>query len=127
MLVIERGHRFDAAISIWVLQHCLRPALDVARLRQSLRPDAPIFVLNNIWRAVPTVEHGWANDGIDIKKMLSEHFTPSQEGRLPADKIANSMLDLHFSGDLCEQGRNLISSPTIVIKKFRKEQSQSKK
>jgi SAM-dependent methyltransferase len=94
--LIERGQRFDAAISIWVLQHCLTPAVDIARLKRSLKPDGGLFVLNNIWRAVPTVERGWANDGLDIKKMLAEQFAPIKEGRLPADKITKSMLDIHY-------------------------------
>ena len=109
----QRGHQFDAAISIWVLQHCLRPAQDVARLQQSLRPDAPLFVLNNVWRAVPTIEHAWANDGIDIKKLLSEHFTLSQEGRLPADKIAELMLDIHFWATFVNKGATSSDGPLI--------------
>ncbi len=33
-----RGMAVDAAISVWVLQHCLRPAEDIARIRRALKP-----------------------------------------------------------------------------------------
>lgn len=92
----ESGLRFDAAISIWVLQHCLKPDEDISRIQRSLRPNAGVFVLNNKWRAVPTVEKAWANDGIDIKTSLAEHFMLIHEGRLPPDKTTNSLSNIHF-------------------------------
>ena len=78
--LIEGGFRFDAAISIWVLQHCLKPAIDIERIQRSLKIGAGLFVLNNIYRAVPTVERSWTNDGIDIKTILASAFTPTQRG-----------------------------------------------
>lgn len=94
--LVQRGLRFDAAISIWVLQHCLKPDADIARIQQSLSPDARIFILNNIWRAVPTAEKAWVNDGIDIKAMLAKKFALLQDGRLPADKTTESLAQIHF-------------------------------
>src|SRR5262245_23997134 len=95
----DRGLRFDAAISIWVLQHCLKPSDDILRLRQSLKPGAGIFVLNNIYRAVPT-ETGWVNDGIDIKQLLTQEFDLQREGQLPADMEPKLLSELTYWGGL---------------------------
>jgi hypothetical protein len=73
--LIERGIAFDAAISIWVLQHCLHPGDDIARIKRALRPHGKLFVMNDIRRAVPTREVAWVNDGIDLRSEL---------GRAPA-------------------------------------------
>ncbi len=37
-----RGLRFDAALSLWVLQHCATPAQDIARIRNALKPDGHV-------------------------------------------------------------------------------------
>jgi SAM-dependent methyltransferase len=94
--MIERGVRFDAAVSIWVLQHCLQPADDISSLRRALKPEAGLFIVNNLYRAVPTRERGWANDGIDIKQMLTENFTLQQEGRLPTEFTTESLSQMTF-------------------------------
>ena len=73
-VLLDRGLRVDVAISIWVLQHCLKPADDIGNLRRALKPGGSLFVANNIYRAVPTREKGWANDGIDIRTTLSNTF-----------------------------------------------------
>jgi ubiquinone/menaquinone biosynthesis C-methylase UbiE len=67
----ERDFRFDAAIAVWVLQHCLRPAEDIKMIQRVLKPDARLFVVNATYRAVPALERPWVNDGIDVKRMLS--------------------------------------------------------
>jgi SAM-dependent methyltransferase len=94
--MIERGVRFDAAMSIWVLQHCHRPADDAARIRRGLGSNARLFVLNNLSRAVPTVEHGWVNDNIDVKQLLSDEFALEDEGRLAREKTTASLVDASF-------------------------------
>jgi SAM-dependent methyltransferase len=78
--LLERGVVFDAAIGIWVLQHCHLPGTDIARIRQALRPSGRLFVMNEIYRAVPTVEAGWQNDGIDLRSELGRGFTVVAEG-----------------------------------------------
>ena len=55
------------------------------------------------WRAVPTVEKAWANDGIDIRKMLLENFILTREGQLPAEKTKESMSRIHFWAALYNQ------------------------
>jgi 2-polyprenyl-3-methyl-5-hydroxy-6-metoxy-1,4-benzoquinol methylase len=73
-VLLDGGLRFDAALSIWVLQHCLKPADDIGQLRRALKPGGALFVANNVHRAVPTRESGWANDGIDIRTTLTTTF-----------------------------------------------------
>lgn len=80
-LLIDSGLRFDLAISIWVLQHCLKPAGDIQALRDALKPGGRLFIVNNVHRAVPTKEGGWVSDGIDIRATLARVFT-SQAGEL---------------------------------------------
>ena len=94
--LVARGLRFDAGLSVWVLQHCLRPAQDIAALRRALKPDAGLFIVNNVYRAVPVAGGRWANDGINIKQMLSEAFTPRQEGRLPPEMSTQSLSQVTF-------------------------------
>jgi SAM-dependent methyltransferase len=78
--LVESGLTVDCAISIWVLQHCLAPGEDIARIRRGLRPSGHLFVLNNILRAVPTREHGWVNDGIDLRTELGREFSLVADG-----------------------------------------------
>jgi len=96
--MVRSGLKLDAAISVWVLQHCPEPSSDIARIQSALQPDAPLFVLNNIVRAVPTKELSWIDDQRDIKAALNEAFTMVREGRLPPDKIAPDLTSLHFWG-----------------------------
>lgn len=82
----QHGLAADAAISIWVLQHCLRPHEDIARIHRVVKPAGELFIMNNIYRAVPTKERAWVNDGLNMKELLKERFTLRQEG-IPADEI----------------------------------------
>jgi SAM-dependent methyltransferase len=84
--LLAAGLRCDAAISVWVLQHARAPHEDVALICAALRPGAPFFVVNNIRRAVPTLEAGWADDGLDVKALLLESFDLEEEGVIPVDK-----------------------------------------
>ena len=86
--IIERGFRFDGAVSIWVLQHCQNPSEDIARIRHALQSEGRLFVVNNINRAIPTLNQGWLNDGIDIKSMLGAGFALREEGRPTLDKTS---------------------------------------
>lgn len=95
---IDDGLHVHAAISIWVLQHCLKPGEDIGRIRDVMRPGAPLFVLNNTYRAVPTKELAWVNDGIDIKSTLSLAFDLEQEGIPPAERTARDLIDIIFWG-----------------------------
>ena len=52
--LVANGFVADAALAIWVLQHCLTPADDIGRIDAALKPSGKLFVLNNLYRAVPT-------------------------------------------------------------------------
>ena len=41
---------FDAAMTIWVLQHCPNPIEDVQRIAAALKPGSRLFIVNNIPR-----------------------------------------------------------------------------
>jgi len=83
-VLIARGVACDAALSIWVLQHCLRLAEDIARIARALTPRGDLFVVNQRHRAVPTVEQGWLDDGLDVSALLRGAFEPQAQGPLTA-------------------------------------------
>lgn len=85
--LIARGFWVDAAISVWVLQHCHKPDEDIARLRRAIKPGGDLFVLNNNQRVVPTREASWVTDELDIKAMLTADFDLLDKGRLPPDVL----------------------------------------
>jgi hypothetical protein len=89
--MLGRGFKVDAAISIWVLQHCLNPHEDIGRLRRGLKPGASLFILNNDYRVVPSVEKGWVNDEIDVKTMLQKQFVLEKEGRLSPERTSEAL------------------------------------
>jgi SAM-dependent methyltransferase len=95
-LLIERGLTVDAAISIWVLQHCVFPTDDIARLKRVLTPGGGLFILNNDDRAVPTVERGWVSDGLDIKTLLSQEFALQGEGRPLREQTSAPIAELTY-------------------------------
>ena len=81
--LLAHGLRADAALAVWVLQHCLAPAEDIARLRAALAPGGRLFVLNMPGRAVPAVQEAsfvWAADGIDVAALLRARFAVEAAG-----------------------------------------------
>ncbi len=74
--------RVDHAYSVWVLQHCARPAEDIALLQASLRIGGRCYVTNGHTRCVPT-DKGWASDGVDVAKLLSSCFEMLEDRPFP--------------------------------------------
>jgi len=97
-LMAERGLRADAAISVWVLQHCLNPAEDIGLIRSALSPQGQFFVANNQRRAVPAVEVRWGDDGQDVAALLAQAMTPEQFGRLDPAAVGQAVSDATFWG-----------------------------
>ncbi|MBI4190853.1 MAG: methyltransferase domain-containing protein [Betaproteobacteria bacterium] len=87
------GFRVTHAYACWVIQHCLAPLVDLARIDSALASDGRLFVLNSNHRCVPT-DRGWANDGISIEELLTARFEKIAKGDLPevitTPEIANS-------------------------------------
>jgi SAM-dependent methyltransferase len=81
--LICNGLRVDAAYSIWVLQHCLQPEVDIERIQNALKPGGRFHLVNNLYRAVPT-QAGWVNDGIDIRALLKQRFKETNHFHLQA-------------------------------------------
>lgn len=71
--LVAGGLRYDAALSVWVLQHCLDPALEINRITAGLAADGLFFVVDMTHRAVPT-DQGWADDGQSIMGLLDERL-----------------------------------------------------
>lgn len=98
--MLAKGLTCDAAFSVWVLQHCMRPADDIALIHRALRPGGRACVVNNTGRAVPTHESGWVSDGISVQKLLSEAFTVERIGRLDSTVLPSEAIELSFIADL---------------------------
>ncbi len=91
--LVARGLRVDAALSIWVLQHCATPAQDIARIKAALKPGGDLFAVNGNVRSVPTTEMGWVNDGLDIRAMLAAEFALERDGRLAREQTTDIIAD----------------------------------
>lgn len=87
---------FDAALSVWVLQHVYKPRAELRALQGALKPQAKLLIVNEEKRCVPTEgPEGsfWIDDGLDIRKMMDETFVPIDGGRLDAKAVAPTLLD----------------------------------
>ncbi len=71
--LVAGGLRYDAALSVWVLQHCLHPAEEIDRITAGLAAGGLFFVVDMTHRAVPT-DQGWVNDGQSIMGLLDERL-----------------------------------------------------
>jgi 2-polyprenyl-3-methyl-5-hydroxy-6-metoxy-1,4-benzoquinol methylase len=88
---------FDLAIAVWVLQHTLRPADDVARIRQALRlPNGGFFLVNNHERRVPTREMAWADDGVNIRAMVGAAGFAEQASGSIAEASSAALANVTF-------------------------------
>jgi SAM-dependent methyltransferase len=81
------GLRADAAIAVWVLQHCPYPAQDLGLLRGALKPGGRIGVANTNVRLVPTKERVWASDGLNLREMLNANFPLIADGALDPEIV----------------------------------------
>lgn len=96
-VLVNGGLRVDAVIAVWVLQHCLAPADDIARLRRALAPEGAGLVLNMPKRAIPAVikepdnseRFAWGADRIDVAALLREAFSVVQEGATDPTRTPN--------------------------------------
>ena len=55
--MINNGFSCDYACAIWVLQHCLKPIVDLGNIKRALKNGGGLFVVNNKYsRAVPVID-----------------------------------------------------------------------
>lgn len=88
---VREGFRADAAIAVWVLQHCVRPDLEIARLREALRPGGRLAVVNSTARWVPAREQTWVDDRTSIGGLLDAALIRQAVGRLDAAHVGRSV------------------------------------
>lgn len=96
-VMVAKGLRVDAAIAIWVLQHCLAPAEDIARIRRGLAQEGSAMVLNMPKRAIPAAVRGadnaehfaWGADRIDVAALLRDAFAVAAEGAADPTRTPN--------------------------------------
>jgi 2-polyprenyl-3-methyl-5-hydroxy-6-metoxy-1,4-benzoquinol methylase len=79
-----KGFRATHAICCWVIQHVVEPHAIIQLIANAMQPAAPLYLLNQIDRCVPT-DLGWVNDGIDIRPALRMHFGEIESHRLPPE------------------------------------------
>lgn len=81
----------DAAVAIWVLQHCENPEEDIRRIHQALKPGARLFVADSFKRVIPaaekqlfttrpTIVRKWMTDDINVRSLLDRTFALVDEG-----------------------------------------------
>ncbi len=85
----RKGVRVDGVVCVWVLQHCLNPRDDIARMARMMSPHGRVFVLNNLRRAVPTRDVEWWDDGVDIRSTLQETFNLIRESAPDAARTSD--------------------------------------
>jgi ubiquinone/menaquinone biosynthesis C-methylase UbiE len=86
-VLVTKGFAADHAISIWVIQHCLRPQEDIARIKAAVKRGGLGYILNSRFRVVPT-DKGWVNDGIDVMETLRREFV-EVERYAPPEEITH--------------------------------------
>lgn len=94
--MVDDGLQAHAAISVWVLQHCLAPAIDIDLIRRSVRPGGRVGIVNNKQRAVPTKEKAWTNDGVDVRKLLDERLSEIEAGVLDEAIVSHDVSAFGF-------------------------------
>lgn len=78
----------DLAICLWVLQHVWVPADEIAVIKRALRPRGYLLVFNEVRRHVPTLEFGFAHDGVNMEAELAAIFGPPiVVGRLDEQRL----------------------------------------
>jgi SAM-dependent methyltransferase len=99
--LVAGGLRADAAIAVWVLQHCLDPQEDIDLIQSALAPGASLCVVNNLHRAVPvqtavsrTVQ--WASDGVDVRQLLADRFPELASGVLDPEVVGREISEITF-------------------------------
>jgi ubiquinone/menaquinone biosynthesis C-methylase UbiE len=101
-VLIRGGLTVHAAIAVWVLQHCLVPGDDIARINRVMAADGRVFVLNMPKRAVPAVvQNGsnawsfiWAADTIDVGRALTQIFDTVADGEPDKSRTPNMAGDV---------------------------------
>jgi autotransporter strand-loop-strand O-heptosyltransferase len=85
----------DAALAVWVLQHCPRVDQDLERIRRSLKTNGQLVVVNENHRCLPTT-HGWMSDGLDLEQILLSRFDLDARGRMDPEVMTQARSETTF-------------------------------
>jgi len=118
--MILKGVRFDLALAVWVLQHCIDPLEDIAMIKASLKENGSLFVLNNKQSAIPT-NKGWVSNKIDIFVMLEKFFELEIKQKLPLS-AGNAYVSKHTYEALYSniKTQELHKNSQMILRKARK-------
>lgn len=89
----KKGFKVDSAYTIWVLQHCVKPQVEIDLIKSLLKKDSLFYVVNNNQSAIPT-NKGWVNNGINILELLKFKFEEIKEDKIPVE-IADENINKH--------------------------------
>jgi SAM-dependent methyltransferase len=100
--MIVQGLRVTHAYACWVIQHCLAPDTDLARIDSALASNGKLFVLNANHRCVPT-DRGWVSDGISVEELLTRRFERIAKGDLPEVISTPEVAKNSYTMTLCKR------------------------
>lgn len=86
--------RFDAALSVWVLQHCFDVENDIDGVANAIKPGAALAVVNNDARVVPAIKDNvtvWANDGKSVDDLLAAKLRRETGGTLDPQSVGDAV------------------------------------
>jgi autotransporter strand-loop-strand O-heptosyltransferase len=87
----------DAALAVWVLQHCPSVGEDLERIRRALKTNGQMVVVNENHRCLPTIR-GWMSDGLDLEQILLSRFDLDARGRLDPEVVTKARSETTFWG-----------------------------
>lgn len=89
--VIEKN-TFSHAIAIWVFQHSIDIDKEIPFVRDSLRPDGQLFVVENISKAIPSEDRmNFFNDDVPTLPLLQQNFAMESNGKIPLKFTTNQI------------------------------------
>jgi SAM-dependent methyltransferase len=90
---LQLGLKFDAALAVWVLQHCYAVEDDITRIQQALVDGGRLFVVNDRRRIVPTREAGWVDDGKNVSQLMCHAMEFDVSGELDPVSVGALIAD----------------------------------
>jgi hypothetical protein len=96
-LGLLKGTLADAALAVWVLQHCPLVLEELARIKQMLKGNGCLFVVNEIGRFIPTAA-GWTSDGLDLRRLLGSEFSVTAYGHMNPEVVTAAVSERTFWG-----------------------------
>ena len=93
------GLQADSAFAVWVLQHCMEPKDEIARIRAALKPGGRFAVINSHLRWIPT-QKGWVQDRKNVSAALDDAFErvaehPLAVGPMSAELVKDSFFRVY--------------------------------